>query len=584
MPDLSDGVNWSEIDANNNQAPPNGWPEGMMPSGVNDAARADRGALKRFWDKINPVQGITPSGGVWTFTTANPAYPTAYVNGEIYCFHPAVLSAGNDQFQVNALGPKPILKRIAQGSGTTLIPVIAGDFRGHEVRLVYDAALNAGAGAFFLSDPFIPISGDGTGTGVSMPGALAVTGPLSVTSGGISLSGDIRFGTPTHPDKTISYITCNGQPAGNRRIGITASDPGGVTYYPLEQLWINAAVTAMTGSLSATGYGSRSGINGPSQANNFNIQWDGAQAHLWIDSTDQGPIVTGAAGNVVIGGNISAGSISASGNVTAGGNISAGNQLSGNTIVASTDLSSNGRLDIAGAGTINGQLQVGSLTTTGTVTAAAASISGAASIGGNTTIGGTLQVNNNRIYVQGSNAPSVSCGNTGDGNTWGMWSASSAMTLGQCDNTGAPFSSILHLIPGTLWPNTDNGSIFGKSGLAWAQVWSYSYPAPSDPTLKTDIKPVPAGCLDLVRAIEPKTYRWASPAPDDDPERVNWGFLAPEIATAMAASGVKFGGLFAPRPDDDQGKWGLAYDQLIPVLWAAVRELADKLKSKEEDR
>jgi hypothetical protein len=88
MPDLSDGVNWSEIDANNNQTPPNGWPEGMMPSGVNDAARADKGALKRFWNKVNPVQYITPSGGVYTFMTASAAYPAAYVNGEIYCFHP----------------------------------------------------------------------------------------------------------------------------------------------------------------------------------------------------------------------------------------------------------------------------------------------------------------------------------------------------------------------------------------------------------------------------------------------------------------------------------------------------------------
>src|SRR4029077_2915917 len=117
MPDLSDSVNWSEVDANNNNPAPNGWPEGMMPSGVNDAARADRGALKRFWDRINPVQTIIPSGGLYTFTTDNPAYPTAYVNGEIYCFRPSSASVGGDFFQVNALGPKPIFKRVAAGLG-----------------------------------------------------------------------------------------------------------------------------------------------------------------------------------------------------------------------------------------------------------------------------------------------------------------------------------------------------------------------------------------------------------------------------------------------------------------------------------
>ena len=67
MADLSDNTNWFETDASNNKAPPNGWPEGMMPSGVNDTARGDKGALKRFWDRINPVQTITPASGVWTF-------------------------------------------------------------------------------------------------------------------------------------------------------------------------------------------------------------------------------------------------------------------------------------------------------------------------------------------------------------------------------------------------------------------------------------------------------------------------------------------------------------------------------------
>jgi len=55
MADISDGANWSETDAANNRLSPNGWPEGMMPSGVNDAARADKGALKRFWNRANPI-------------------------------------------------------------------------------------------------------------------------------------------------------------------------------------------------------------------------------------------------------------------------------------------------------------------------------------------------------------------------------------------------------------------------------------------------------------------------------------------------------------------------------------------------
>src|SRR5215472_18254977 len=116
MAELSDNSNWFETDASNNAPPPNGWPEGQMPSTVNDCARADRGALKRFWDRINPVEYIAPSGAAWTFNTSNTAYPTAYVAGEIYSFIAGGDAAGNDTFAVNALGAKPIY--VATTSGT----------------------------------------------------------------------------------------------------------------------------------------------------------------------------------------------------------------------------------------------------------------------------------------------------------------------------------------------------------------------------------------------------------------------------------------------------------------------------------
>ena len=169
MADLSDNTNWFETDASNNKAPPNGWPEGMMPSGVNDTARGDKGALKRFWDRINPVQTIVPAGGVYTFTTSNPAYPASYIFGEIYCFHANGDSVGGDWFQVNTLGAKPVWKEIASGGWG---PIGAGDIKtGLNPVLTYDPGLNAGAGAFMLNNPFVPIAGDGAG-GISAAGLI----------------------------------------------------------------------------------------------------------------------------------------------------------------------------------------------------------------------------------------------------------------------------------------------------------------------------------------------------------------------------------------------------------------------------
>src|SRR5262252_7537838 len=101
MADLSDSANWSETDALNNKASPNGWPEGMMPSGVNDSARGDKGALKRFWNRINPVvvatsSPLSPSGTLWQVNTGNTAFPGSYVDGEVFAFKASGAASGGD--------------------------------------------------------------------------------------------------------------------------------------------------------------------------------------------------------------------------------------------------------------------------------------------------------------------------------------------------------------------------------------------------------------------------------------------------------------------------------------------------------
>jgi hypothetical protein len=63
MPDIYDSA-FSETDARNSSPSPNGFPEGMSPSGLNDAARALMGAMKRWLNQRIPA------------TTAARARPT----------------------------------------------------------------------------------------------------------------------------------------------------------------------------------------------------------------------------------------------------------------------------------------------------------------------------------------------------------------------------------------------------------------------------------------------------------------------------------------------------------------------------
>lgn len=214
MSDLS-SPNWNEVDASNNVAPPEGWPEGMMPSGVNDAARADKGGLKRFWNRINPVQAISPVGGIWTFVTANTAYPTAYVNGEVYTFKATAASANGDQFQVNGLAALPIY---VVRAGTVVNAIQANDIvQYQQPYLVYDSALNAGAGGFVLTNPTLPAYM--AGGSLYIPGSAQVGGTLSattlqggtLTAGNTSISGTLGVtGATTLGAAYSSAFTCGG--------------------------------------------------------------------------------------------------------------------------------------------------------------------------------------------------------------------------------------------------------------------------------------------------------------------------------------------------------------------------------------
>lgn len=99
-------ANWDETDANNDDAAPDGFPEGMAPSGVNNGARAIMGAVKRFWNKINAVK--TTAGTTSAYTLTYDVAPAAYADGEIISFVVNATNAADATINVNALGAKAL--------------------------------------------------------------------------------------------------------------------------------------------------------------------------------------------------------------------------------------------------------------------------------------------------------------------------------------------------------------------------------------------------------------------------------------------------------------------------------------------
>ena len=77
MADIGAG-NWNESDTNNNQPAPDGAPEGMSPSGVNDTIRAVMGALKRWFNWSSPK---LTAGSATAYTLTYGVAPGALVDG-----------------------------------------------------------------------------------------------------------------------------------------------------------------------------------------------------------------------------------------------------------------------------------------------------------------------------------------------------------------------------------------------------------------------------------------------------------------------------------------------------------------------
>jgi len=80
---MTEVKDWSPTDASNNSAPPNGWPEGMMPSGVNDVGRMMMGAIKREHDAVAAIIGTTAGQVNTTTINATTIVASGNITGNV---------------------------------------------------------------------------------------------------------------------------------------------------------------------------------------------------------------------------------------------------------------------------------------------------------------------------------------------------------------------------------------------------------------------------------------------------------------------------------------------------------------------
>lgn len=160
-------TSWSTTAADNNAAPPNGWPEGMAPSAVNNTARQMMADLVREF-QVNAVKVLASVAGTNTITGSMTPDLTSYSAGMLVIFTPANNTTGAATINIDSLGAKSIVR----GDGTALE---SGDLQASTTHaLVYDGT------NFVCINPlsFSLVNGTLSGT-LSVTGALTLNGALT---------------------------------------------------------------------------------------------------------------------------------------------------------------------------------------------------------------------------------------------------------------------------------------------------------------------------------------------------------------------------------------------------------------------
>lgn len=143
---------WDVIDASNNLAPPDGWPENTMNySDVNNTGRAVQGTVKRFFADINGSLDAAGAADAYTLTLNETGY-TAYFDGMMFsCTIPVTNLTTTPTIDVNGIGAATVTDR--NGNPIGVGELMSGgvyDFRhdGTNLRVIGGQGVAGATGEF----------------------------------------------------------------------------------------------------------------------------------------------------------------------------------------------------------------------------------------------------------------------------------------------------------------------------------------------------------------------------------------------------------------------------------------------------
>jgi len=243
---MSEVQSWSGTAASNNSASPDGWPESMAPSGINNSARENMAAIAKWYKDGN---GSLSSGGSSNAYTLSPNRTiAAYAAGIDFLFLANHANTGAATMNVSSLGAKDIRDK----NGDALVGTEIEQYT--PVHVVYDAtngyfratnltaysattnpsASETVAGLVELATAAETLTGTSTTLALT-PGGLAGNKSLAA-SGYYKLPGGlvIQWGTGSVGASTSATVTLPVAVASTCTYPSLTIQNTGASYYPLQ--------------------------------------------------------------------------------------------------------------------------------------------------------------------------------------------------------------------------------------------------------------------------------------------------------------------------------------------------------------
>ncbi len=216
MAEISD---WSVTAGDNNSAPPDGFPEGMAYSDVNNSGREVMAVLARLYADTNGTLETAGAADAYTLTPNRTV--SSLTDGLVFRFKVHATNTGEATLDVGGIGPKNIVAPddSALGAGN----LTAGGI--YEVAYVsaVDKFILVGMATGTLTVPGLTVSGDAVVTG-DISGAT-ISGDIAVSTG--DLTSTDKAATPALVGEAATVIGAPHAYFGDRKAQGTAG--GSVT-------------------------------------------------------------------------------------------------------------------------------------------------------------------------------------------------------------------------------------------------------------------------------------------------------------------------------------------------------------------